>query len=47
MIAVFDSNIVIDFLNGIEQARAAIDRALFKLRPVEPRGAVAEFRAAR
>jgi integrase len=30
-----------------EQARAAIDRALFKLRPVEARGAVAEFRAAR
>lgn len=30
-----------------EQARAAIDRALFRLRPVEPRGAVTEFRAAR
>lgn len=30
-----------------EQARAAVDRALFKLRPVEPSGAVAEFRAAR
>jgi integrase len=30
-----------------DQARAAIDRALFRLRPVEPRGAVAEFRAAR
>ncbi len=30
-----------------EQARAAVDRALFRLRPVEARGAVAEFRAAR